>query len=152
MADLLPVGTLPNIMLWASICLKMVVINMHSVDLLWLDEDPLEWMKMCFALVPNHNVLHNIRLNLSIKDASESTLYKLFKAWLELHDLLDEERFRALKDVHVKIYLGWCAMQEYDQLDLFDFPEVVQGFSKRGQYELQVMNFKKSKKLTYYTV
>ena len=114
MANLLPAGTLPKIMLWASISLKMVVINMHSIDLLWLDEDLLEWVKMRFALVPNHNVLCNIRLNLSIKDVSELTLYKLFKAWLELHDLLDEEQFRAVKDVHIEIYLGWPAMQEYD--------------------------------------
>ena len=109
-------------------------------------------MKMRFALAPNYNVLRNIWLNLSIQDASESTLHKLFKAWLELHDLLDEERFRAVKDVYVEIYLGWSAMQEYDRLDLFDYPEVAQGFSKRGQYELQVMNFKKSRKLTHYTV
>ena len=130
MADLLPIGTLPKITLWASTSLMTVVINMHSIDLLWLDEDPLEWMKMCFALAPNYNMLRNIRLNLSIQDASESTLHKLFKAWLELHDLLDEERFRAVKDVYVEIYLGWSAMQEYDRLDLFDYPEVVQGFSK----------------------
>ena len=114
MADLLPAGMLPKIMLWASISLKTVVINMHSVDLLWLNEDPLEWVKMRFALVLNHNVLRNIQLNLSIKDALELTLYKLFKAWLELHDLLDEEWFRAVKDVHIEIYLGWPAMQEYD--------------------------------------
>ena len=59
MADLLPAGTLPKITLWASISLKTVVINMHSIDLLWLDEDPLEWVKMCFALILNHNMLRN---------------------------------------------------------------------------------------------
>ena len=102
---------------------------MHSANLLWLDEDPLEWMKMRFALVPNHNVLCTIQFALLIKDVSKPKLYRLLKAWLEFHKLLDEKWFRAVKDVHIKIWLGWTAKMEFE-LDLFDFPEFVQGFPK----------------------
>ena len=124
---------------------------MDSIDLLWLDEDPFEWMKAHFALVPNHNVLRTIRLSLSIKDASESKLYILFKAWLELHELLDKEQFGAVKDVRVEIYLGWTAILEFYQSD-FDFPKFAQGFPKRRQYKMQDTNFRKLKRLSYCTV
>jgi hypothetical protein len=152
LSDLLPVGTLPQITLWSSVSLKTVVIDMQSIDLLWLDEDPLEWMKLHFALVPENNILRTVRLSLSIKDASESGLCRLFKAWLEFHRLLDGERFRAVKDVSVEIYLGWTAMQEFDLLDEFDFPEFAQCFPKRRQYKIQDTNFGRSKKFSYHTV
>lgn len=151
LSDLLPVGTLPQITLWSSVSLKTVVVNMHSVDLLWLDEDPLEWMKTHFALIPEHNILRTVRLSLYIKDASESGLCRLFKAWLEFHKLLDGERFRAVKDICVEIYLGWTAMQEFDQMDEFNFPEFAQGFPKRRQYKIQNTNFGKSKQFSYHT-
>ena len=152
MADLLHAGTLPKITLWSSVSLKVIVIIMHSVDLLWIDVDSFKWMKTHFALVPNHNVLRTLQVSLSIKDASEWTLYQLFSDWLEFHELLDEEQLRAVKDVCVELTFGWIAMQEYDQLDSSNLLEIAQGFQKRNQYKFQVKNFGKSKKLSYCTV
>ena len=128
-------------MLGSSNSLKTVVVDLYSIDLLLVDENPLEWMKTLFALFPHCDVLHTIQLALLIRDASEEKLDRLFRAWVQFHEFLTE-RFKALQDVRVDIYFGWLAGVELNHLlDSFDLPTFAQSFPKRLRYKFEVMRY-----------
>ena len=105
-----------------------------------MDEDPLEWVKTLFAPFPHCDVLHTIQLTLSIRDAPEEKLDRLFRAWVQFHEFLTE-RFKALQEVRVDIHFGSLAGMELNNLDWFDLPALAQSFPKRPRYKFGVMKY-----------
>lgn len=148
MADLVTIEAHPNLPLWSSPHLKEVVLKMGPLNLFFSDEDPMEWIKTCFTLIPYCNVLRSVRINLIIIDAPKAKLRRLFESWASFHVLLDGALFKATNVVHIKIHLWEIATLVCEELN-FNF---AQAFAERPQYKFQDVAFGKSKKLSYKTL